>query len=220
MKTQSKFVALVVAGMLAAGPMLAPAFAQTASTSNDSAVQAAQTTGQQNQLIRTADEAYRALRNIQAARLAIFEGTPDKAAGLAEGIYKDLQTAQENAGNTSLPTNKSSTGNDVYVPFDMSMSLAEGFQPTSEKEARLTEANGLLASGNSKQAAEVLKLANIDVTVSAALIPINASVQHAKDAVDLISNNQFYEANLALKAIEDSVVIEAYGIDTIPVQGS
>ncbi|MEO8224165.1 MAG: hypothetical protein ABI661_05125 [Gammaproteobacteria bacterium] len=67
----------------------------------------------------------------------------------------------------------------------------EGFKVTTEKEA-----------------VEVLKAANVDLTVAAVLLPMNASQAHVKDA-----------ANLALKAVEDSVIINSYSIDSLPMQG-
>lgn len=219
MKPHSKLVALAVAGMIAASPMLPPAFAGT-TTSTDSTAQSVQTIDDQTQLIRTDDSVYRALQGIPAARLAIFNGAPEDAAILASDIFKGLEAAQLDAKNTGLETSNGDANGDTYVPFDMSMSLAEGFKPTPENAVSIQEANSHIANGNSKQAAEVLKLANIDVTVSAALIPIDASVNHAGDAVDLINKGQFYEANLAMKAIEDSVVVEAYSINAVPVQGS
>ncbi len=159
------------------------------------------------------DEANVALRDIQMARIAIFNGEPDKARTLVVGAVDNLTTAQSNAKTFTVPTAKSKSAGDDYIPFDSTISLAEGFKPTDEKAATVAKANEHLATGDSVTAVETLKAANIDVTISAALIPINTSLGHTKDAANLINEGKYYEANLALKAVEDSVIIDAYSVD-------
>lgn len=44
---------------------------------------------------------------------------------------------------------------------------------------------------------------------------INQAVK-GDDATKMIGEGKYYEANLALKAAEDSVVIETYAIDAVP----
>ena len=39
------------------------------------------------------------------------------------------------------------------------------------------------------------------------------------DAVKLMGEKKYYEANLALKAVEDSIIVERYDVDGVPVQG-
>ncbi len=47
-----------------------------------------------DQIIKTVDEAYQALRGIRAARLAIFNGTPDMATKYADKAVVDLEKVQ------------------------------------------------------------------------------------------------------------------------------
>ncbi len=117
-------------------------------------------------------------------------------------------------------TQKKADDSDAYIPFDTSMALAEGFVPDEAKKAALIKANEHLAKGEKAHAVDALKLANIDVSVSAALIPAASSLKHVDDAVKLLSEKKYYEANLALKAVEDSVLVETYDINTLPAQGT
>jgi Ser-tRNA(Ala) deacylase AlaX len=120
----------------------------------------------------------------------------------------------------ALMTQKQVDDKDAYIPFDTSMALAEGFVPDEAKQAALTKANTHLEKGEKANAVEALKLANIDVSVSAAMIPAAISLKHVEDAVKLLSEKKYYEANLALKAVEDSVLVETYDINAIPAQGT
>lgn len=224
MKLQTKFATLAVAGMIAAvSPALVGAgFAgTTAPAAAKPADPVAQTLSKSEEkaLIKTVDEAYSALREIRAARLAIFDGQPEEAMKMATAAQKDLKTADGYRPSHAMTTNKALQDGDAYLPFDSNLVLAEGFVPTPEKERHLKEANGKLSKGDSKGAAETLKLANIDVTVNVAMIPAVNSLKNVNDALELLKSKNYYEANLALKAVEDSVVIDGYALNSIPVQG-
>lgn len=183
------------------------------------AVAKATETAKDAAMIKTVDEAYKAMREIRAARLAIFNGSLHEAGKFVGQAKADMQTAQGQMKDFAISTQKSAARDDAYIPFDTSLALSEGFKPTAEKQTSLDKANQHLAKGEHKQAVEVLKTANIDVTVSATLLPANASLQHVKDAATLLGEKKYYEANLALKAVEDSVIVDAYSVDNIPVQG-
>lgn len=170
-------------------------------------------------MIKTMDEAFKMMREVRAARLAIFNGATGDAIRLVKEAQADMRAVQSGAQTHSLSTHKTSSSGDSYVPFDSSIGLVEGFKATPEKQAALSKANSHLAKGEQKKAITVLKETNVDVTFSAALIPVKASASHLNDAADLLGQNKFYEANLALKALEDSVIIDSYGVDEIPEQG-
>lgn len=219
MKNSRKIVAFAVAGLMATSPLLTSisANAAPAAKSND-AVAKMSNSIKNNSILKTDDEAFRSLREIRASRLAIFNGDVVQAKKFAVAAMKDMTAAQAGAKKTMVPTKKSSNG-DNYIPFDVSITLADDFVITPEKKSKIKQANGHLAKGEEKKAVEVLKLTNIDVVVSAALIPVNASVSHLQSAINLISKKKYYEANLAMKAIVDGIVIESYGIDDVPYQG-
>lgn len=240
MKTFSKLGMFTAASLIAAAQLTMPAFAAEAdatpaAASSDAAkvtaapanteqanteqTSKAKTNTEKQQLLLSSDEAYQALRDVQAARLAIFNGKPDIADKQITAASEKFKTAATHAEGLSIDTAKAKSNDDSYIPVDISMSLAEGFVATEAKAEKIKQANEHIAKGDEKKAAEVLKLAEIDITVVAALLPIDASVRHVNAAIDLMAKKQYYEANLALKAIEDSMLIESFGIDSVPAQG-
>lgn len=227
MNTRKTILTLALASAMGSAPLLmtgtafaAETEAQTIDkTAVEDAVVKASTDAEEANFIKTVDEAYKAIREIRAARIAIFNGTPEEAAKFADEAQKDLKVAQDSLTEHALMTKQGTEAGNGYVPFDASMSLAEGFVPSDEKSSALEKANEHLSAGKKTEAVAALKLANIDVSVSAALLPAAKSLQHVEDAVKLIKEKKYYEANLALKAVEDSVIIESFDINTIPVQG-
>jgi hypothetical protein len=93
-----------------------------------------------------------------------------------------------------------------YVPIDVWLVLSENFVATPEKNAKIKEANKNLKNGDKGKAVEVLRTADIDVSVSRMLMPLDATMKHVDTAIQLMSEHKYYEANLALKGAEDGVV--------------
>ncbi|SDE15789.1 YfdX protein [Rhodospira trueperi] len=218
MKTLKTISALALAGTMIALPVV-NATAQAAGAAVEQA-SATPTAEDKQTSLKIMDEAFSAIREIHAARLAIFNGEPDQAKKFVNEASSDLAAVQDNVKDFAVDTAHSSKDEDLYVPFDSTLTLSEGFVPSVEKQETLDKANEHLAQGEHEAAIKTLKLADIDVRMSAALIPADASLEHVKSAQSLIDDEKFYEANLALKAVEDSIVIESYDVDSVPTQGS
>ncbi len=212
--------ALAVMSTLYAGglSLAGSAFAADPSKPAD-AVAAATQSKSDGALLKTVDEAYKALREIRAARLAIFNGQAEQASKFVADAQKDLAAAKALVPTHAIKDKKTPQAGDSYLPIDTSLTLAEGFKATPEKQTAIGKANEHLSKGDHKQAVEVLKAANIDITVSAALIPTQASLAHVADAAKLMGEKKYYEANIALKAVEDSIIIVSYSLDDVPKQG-
>lgn len=236
MNTHTKIAVVAISALMSASSLatVVPAFAgnatpaattaapaqPAASRASKDAVAKVSETAKDDAIIKTVDDAYKAMREIQAARLAIFNGSTDDATKLVDEAQVSMKAAQDQAKTYEIKTAKQANAGDAYIPFDTSLTLAEGFKPTTEKQAAIVQANEHLSKGHHKEAVKVLKAGNIDVVASAALIPANASLSHINDAVSLMKDKKFYEANLALKAVQDSVIIDSYGTDAIPTQGA
>ena len=219
MNTKTKLASLFLTSAIATTPFVAMngAYA-TESNTTATAVEVVETANQS--IIKTVDEAYNGMREIHAARLAIFNGDIETATQYVSNAEKEFSMAEKSITDYQIKTKSPSDTNDAFIPFDVKIGLSEGFVPTEDKQPHIVKANEHLKKGEQQQAIEVLRLANIEVTVSAALLPAQTSINHIKDAVNLINDNKFYEANLALKAVEDSVILDYYSIDAIPLQGS
>lgn len=228
MNARAKLTVTALSALLSAGALVtaAPAFAAdaakpaTATATKPDAVASVSEKAKDEAMIKTVDEAYRAMREVQAARLAIFNGMPEQAVKFVGQAKADMQVAQGRAKDFAVKTQKPAASGDAYIPIDTSLALSEGFKATKEKQAAIDKANQHLAKGEHKSAIEVLRLANVDLTESAALIPAKAVLSHITDAATLLGDKKYYEANLALKAAEDAVIVEAYSVDAIPAQGA
>ncbi|WP_116134966.1 YfdX family protein [Tropicimonas sp. IMCC34043] len=228
MRTRTKLAALGVVSALAVAPVLnaahaagtvAPVKTDTATAQTPAATTTA-STDQAAKILQTSDEILGAMHDVRAARLAIYNGEVDQAKSMTEKAASALQMARNDASSISVQTAKATEAGDAYLPFDTSISFAEGFQPTADKAGKIQEANQQLASGDQQKAVETLRLADVDIVVNAALLPVNASLEHVDAAAKLIADGSYYQANLALKAVEDAVVLDTYAIDGIPVQGA
>jgi hypothetical protein len=219
MNTRSKLAAVALSGMVAIAPLAGSAWS-TETGSAPVAGETATTAVSPSQIMKTSSEVYSALRDVRAARMAIFDGDTKAASSLVASAAKGFDAAGSQIANLGIENGKDNADSTTYVPFETALGLAEDFVPTADDTTTLQQANDHLTKGDQKQAAEVLKSADISVTVTAAMVPIDKSVARARDAETLMGQGKYYEANLALKDIEDSIMVEAYALDSIPAQGS
>ena len=56
----------------------------------------------------------------------------------------------------------------------------------------------------------------MDVAVSAELVPVRFAREQLSQAAKLIGEGKYYEANLALKAVDDAAIFQTLAIDTTP----
>lgn len=168
-------------------------------------------------LVTTVDDALKAMREIRAARLALFDGNTGAAGPMVTAAAADMTAAQKAEKDYGIAS-KSGTPDTVYLPIETSIALAEGFTATPDTKGPVKAANDQMAKGNTRAAAETLKAANIDVAVSVALVPAGSALTHLTDAEALIRDGKYYEANLALKAVEDLVVVDTWSLADVPQQ--
>jgi len=214
---KKSIMAAAVAAALATGMVtsaMSPVFAA------DTQAKAAEANGEQNasdqDLIKVSEDALTTMRNVHGARLAIFNGSPDKAQTYVDAAASRVAATMKDVDKYALDLKKPVKGDDEYVPFNASLAVAETMVPNEEKMKSIAKANEHLHKGETKKAIEVLKLGEIDVALTADLVPLKLAKAHIDDATKLIGEGKYYEANLALKAVEDAVVIERFAIDAVP----
>ena len=172
-------------------------------------------------LEKISNEGAAAMRDVRFARVAIFDGQPEKGVTLLDSAKKNLTTAEKNsselvvtvksaqkAGDKAVPTHKATETTDL-VPIDAYLGLSEDFIPTPEKQTKINEANEHLKKGESGKAVEVLRAADIGVSITRVLMPLKATVTHVDKAIALINAHKYYEANLSLKAAEDGLIVDS-----------
>lgn len=177
--------------------------------------QAEQKTAEQD-LIKVSEDALATMRNVHGARLAIFNGSPDKAQTYADAAEARVAAAMKDVDQYALDVKKPVKDDEEFVPFNASLAVAETVVPDEAKMKTIAQANEHLHKGETKKAIEVLKLGEIDVALTTELVPLKLAKAHIDDASKLIGEGKYYEANLALKAVEDAVLIETYAIDEVP----
>jgi hypothetical protein len=179
-----------------------------------------------------------AIRDVSLARLAIFNGQTQKAQTYVSEAQAELNKAKNDdtvftkaeadlktpAGVKQLgPGASPSTTPVSWIPVDGSMTLDENYVATPEKSAGVAKANEQLKNGQHNQALETLKLANVDVSFIAEVVPLNTAMNDVNQAAQLIGSGKYYEANQALKGVEDSIrydVSDYYGTPKNQAQAS
>lgn len=200
------------------------ACAQSKGTSGSSAT--AKAAAEVQDLTRFSSDGKAFTEAVRAARTAIFNGDPKTAKDLMSKAKASLQAASKDAPSFNVKTSTSFHGRVVgveqanstaaFVPVGGQIVIADDYQLTPEKQAHINKANEHLSKGESKEALDELRLAQIDVGFNRTWIPIAASEKHLDDAIKLANDNKYYEANLALKAIEDGYTTDSVTLAESP----
>jgi hypothetical protein len=214
--------------VLASSLLAPPASAQTAQTAQGAATPgttaaapAAATDAKSDALsiMRYSEDGGKAIREIGLARVAIFNGDPKLASDLIARAKASIAKAQQEAPTFTVKMSTVSNGKVVgtqtetdkveMVPVDGELVLAEDFVPTPEKRARIDKANEHFRNGKAKEALEELRLGDIGVLYSRAWMPLASASKRLEQATKLMDDHKYYEANLALKAIGDSITTDS-----------
>lgn len=195
--------AAMIVSTLAAVPALA--IAQQAPATAMAHQQAAES-------LKISQQGYTAVQDVRMARLAIFQGEPEHAIKLTDEAAKLL--ADDSADwKIFARTNKNAALiGDQYIAINGTIGISENFIATPEKQEAIKKANEQLTKGDQKGAIETLRLADIAVTQQLYLLPLKHAQKAVADAQKLLGEKKYYEANLALKAVEDSVTLNSNAV--------
>ncbi len=177
-------------------------------------------------LLKFSEAGNAAMREIRSARFAIFNGEPKVAMKEMESAQTFLKQAEKDAPTFDVKTTIKVDGKVVgaterqqeamKIPFDGQILLADNFVVTPEKKAHIDKANEHLKNGDHAKALEELRLGEIDINYSRAWVPITQTKAHLATAMKLAGDGKYYEANLALKAIDDSVTVDSVTLRDMP----
>ncbi len=212
--------------------MAAPLIAYSAGTSTaektdrTSAGAPAKPAASDKALLKFSEAGNSAMRAIRVARFAIFNGEPKDALAQMASARTFLDQAENEAPTFDTKTTVSVGGKVVgtteqknearSIPFDGQLVLADDFVPTPEKKAHIDKANEHFKQGDQKKALEELRLGEIDVNFTRSWLPLTRSKAQLATAIKLAGDGKYYEANLALKAIEDSVTVNSVALRDLP----
>lgn len=169
-------------------------------------------------LMKRSDDGFKSMRDIRAARLAIFNGRTDAAGNSIDTAIADLDKTKVDAKSFEGRSN-SARGAQDWVPIDASLDIADNFVPTKEKTQHIAKANEHFKAGDKQKAVEALKLADIDVNYTRVMMPLATTQDHVKAAKSLMGEKKYFEANLALKAAEDGLVVDSVALVEVPKSG-
>jgi hypothetical protein len=223
--------ALALAAALAIGSVFTLAQAASAPSTGPTTTTAASTAPAKSSdstdaLLKFSQAGQDAFGNIRMARVDLFNGQTDAAMKEMKAAQVSLITAKAEAPTFVTNTQTKEMGkvvgttNDVYtakaVPVGGDLVLADNFQLTEQHKPVLAKAKEHLAKGDKKAAVEVLKAGNIDVSYNRQWLPIASAEKNLDKAITLATAKQYYDANLALKAIEDGVQMDTVSFDVPP----
>ncbi|GAB4360158.1 MAG: YfdX family protein [Methylohalobius crimeensis] len=171
-------------------------------------------------LDKVSKEGRSAMREVRWARVAIFDGQPKEGEKMLERAEKNLAKLEKQApelvvtiktkekiGGKTVDRKKMTETSDL-VPIDAGLELSEDFVTTPEKQKKIEQANKHLKKGETDKAIEALREADIGISISRVLLPVKGTIKHVDKAMDLIKAHKYYEANLALKAVEDGEIVD------------
>lgn len=122
------------------------------------------------------------------------------------------KSAAQGAPNASASNGSATNDTDVnkpvaWLPVDGAISINEDFTAKPEKAKAVQDANKSLAQGDKKGAMEKLKLAEVDTSVTLAVIPLQQTIDDVNQAKQLIESGKYYEGSQKLRAVQDSTVL-------------
>lgn len=170
----------------------------------------------------------RAMTDVATARAALFEGNPDAAAKL----LKDAKTAMRAAktDDTAFVKAESELTNPAgtraatpdaskpvaWLPFGADAVVLDDFSAQPAKAKAVADADAALKKGHRDDAVKALKLADVNMAISVAVVPLSQTESRIEMASSLLDAGKYYEAGQVLHQVEDSIRIDTLDINAIP----
>ena len=184
----------------------------------------------------------RAYQDVTLTRLAIFDGRTNDAkkyideadtdfgkAKADDTVFMkaegDLKTADQMkaksgeakadnvSGGNQAPTAKTPI---AWLPVDGVVGLNADYTLNPMKSKAVADANKSLESGDRKGAMDKLKLADVDMNVVLAVVPLNQTMSDVHQAAQLIDSGKYYEGSQALRKINASTRYDVEVISGAP----
>jgi hypothetical protein len=167
-------------------------------------------------LVKISEDTMLSMRDINDARLALFNGQLESARTEVDAALTRINTAVNEAEEYALDV-KAPKQDDWYVPFDTSVTMVDTYERNDGKaDAAKDQAAKQTQSGAKSDATDLFKLSEVDFAVSAGLVPVKFAQQQIVDAARLIDKGEYFEANMALKAVDDAIVVQTVAVDDEP----
>jgi len=165
--------------------------------------------------IKVSDDALIGMQNVHDARLAIFNGNQNTARTFVDAALTRMDSAVSEADQYAVDVSAAKS-QDQFVPVDAYITVLDSFETVQNKADHIAKANQHLTRGQQNKAIETLKLGDVDVAVTTQLVPVKFAQSQIKMASKLIDEGKYYQANLALKAVDDATIVQTLSVDQVP----
>ncbi len=178
-------------------------------------------------------DGFKAMLDVRDARLAIFNAQPDKAKTNIADAQKALAAAKTddtsflkaeavlkppaNVKQKSEPSDAAATTTPVaWLPINGALGIDEDFSASPTKASGVAKANTQLKNGQHKEALETLRLNEVNMSFVMEVAPLEKTIQGVDQASQLINSGKYYEANQALKGVEDGTRYDVVDMSGTP----
>ena len=195
-----------------AGVGLAPLRAMAGATVSA----AARADKQQPINVQVSSDGFEAMRNVRAARVALFNGDTEHA----KAYVRQAQQALTKAATDEKAAGTNRSGDPNLISIDGQLVVGEGYIGSPDKAAHLNRGERHLKDGNTQEAIEQLKLTEEDIGYTRLLMPLKETRSHVDDADRMIQKGDYFDANLALKGAEEGLAVETVMLVEVPKQAN
>jgi hypothetical protein len=171
-----------------------------------------------------------AFDEIQQARLAIFSGRPTQATKLVKEAQQSMKAAQvdntafikaesglKTPPSLTYPSNSAKSTVPVsWLPVGADVTVTDDFAAKPSQAKAVASANEQLKKGKPGAAMQVLRLADVNVSCTMAVVPLKQTIADVDKAAGLLSMDKYYEANQTLKQVQDSVRYDWVDLKALP----
>jgi hypothetical protein len=209
--------ALAATTFLTAGPSLA-----ASETTPESPKPTAQQTAADKDYGKLSVDASGGFQDLSLTRIAIYEGNVEAAKkfiNLADAAFGKAKTDETvftkaeadltpPAGKKPAPAASDKPADQMktpiaWLPVDGEIAIDENFTANPAKKAAVADANKSLQGGDRKAAIDRLKLANVSVDVTLAVMPLEQTIASVQSAASLINDGKYYEASQVVRQAQD-----------------
>ncbi|MGV2289098.1 YfdX family protein [Trinickia sp. YCB016] len=167
-------------------------------------------------LRKLSQEGSKAFDQIGKARVALFDGKPEVAAKLVKEAQQSLKLAKkddtaflkaesEMKGPAAEMAKADAKEPVQWLPVAGDISIVEDITKVPSKIDAANKANEQMKNGDRDGALETLRLADVKIRFTLAAVPLAKTIAAVDTADGLLTAKQYYEANLAMKQVQDSV---------------
>jgi hypothetical protein len=106
----------------------------------------------------------------------------------------------------------------IWLPVGADMTVIDDFDHSAVKSKAVASTNGHLKEGQTKQAMDTLKVAEVNVIYTMAVVPMKKTLTDIGSASDLLSQGKYYQADEMLKRVIDAVRYDQVSFSAMPSQ--